>query len=59
MSYDYSENILVQESAGNLLHDELAGKLNLPITRKCRCKPAHSEEPAIMKYYLFVTFKQH
>ena len=23
MSYDYSENILVQESAGHLLHDEL------------------------------------
>ena len=23
MSYDYSENILVQESAGNLLHDKL------------------------------------
>lgn len=23
MSYDYSENILVQESAGNLLWDEL------------------------------------
>ena len=23
MSYDYSENILVQESAWNLLHDEL------------------------------------
>ena len=23
MSYDYSENILVQESAGNLLHNEL------------------------------------
>ena len=23
MSYDYSENILVQESAGKLLHDEL------------------------------------
>ena len=23
MSYDYSENILVQESSGNLLHDEL------------------------------------
>ena len=23
MSYDYSENVLVQESAGNLLHDEL------------------------------------
>ena len=23
MSYDYSENILVQEAAENLLHDEL------------------------------------
>ena len=23
MSYEYSENILVQESAGKLLHDEL------------------------------------
>ena len=23
MSYDYSENILVQESAGHLLHNEL------------------------------------
>ena len=23
MSYDYSENILVQEAAGNLLHKEL------------------------------------
>jgi len=23
MSYDYSENILVQEAAGNLLHDKL------------------------------------
>lgn len=23
MSYDYSENILVQETAGNLLHDEM------------------------------------
>ena len=23
MSYEYSENILVQEGAGNLLHDEL------------------------------------
>lgn len=22
MSYDYSENILIQESAGNLLHDK-------------------------------------
>lgn len=26
MSYDYSENIFIQESVGNLLRDELAGK---------------------------------
>ena len=26
MSYDYSENILVQESAGNLLRDELGDR---------------------------------
>ena len=29
MSYDYSENILVQESAGNLLHDELGWDVRL------------------------------
>lgn len=28
MSYDYSENILVQESRGNLLRDEQAGMLS-------------------------------
>jgi len=28
MSYDYSENILVQESAGNLLRDELGWDVN-------------------------------
>ena len=31
MSYDYSENILVQESAGNLLRDELGGEQKLHI----------------------------
>ena len=29
MSYDYSENILVQESAGNLLRDELGWDVKL------------------------------
>lgn len=29
MSYEYSENILVQESAGNLLHDELGWDVRL------------------------------
>ena len=32
MSYDYSENILVQEIYSMM---NWAGKLNLPITRKC------------------------
>ena len=30
MSYDYSENILVQESAGHLLHNELGWDVALP-----------------------------
>ena len=29
MSYDYSENILVQESAGHLLEDELGWRVEL------------------------------
>ena len=29
MSYDYSENILVQESAGNLLQNELGWDVKL------------------------------
>lgn len=29
MSYDYSENILVQESAGHLLADELGWQVEL------------------------------
>ena len=29
MSYDYSENILVQESAGHLLSDELGWRVEL------------------------------
>ena len=29
MSYEYSENILVQESAGRLLHQELRGEFDV------------------------------
>ena len=32
MSYDYSENILVQESAGHLLQNELGWRSLLPTT---------------------------
>ena len=41
MGYDYSENILVQESAGNLLRDELGW-----------VKMALSVEKAIRIFYL-------
>ena len=34
MSYDYSENILVQESAGHLLENELGWEVALPTTRR-------------------------
>lgn len=50
MSYDYSENILVQESAGNLLRDELGWMLSLHTTRKYWAKMAPSAEKAIRKY---------
>ena len=34
MSYDYSENILVQESAGNLLRDELGWDVKFAYSMK-------------------------
>ncbi len=34
MSYDYSENILVQESAGHLLVDELGWHVELAYNQK-------------------------
>ena len=34
MSYDYSENILVQESAGNLLQNELGWDVKEQATTK-------------------------
>ena len=33
MIYDYSENILVQEAAGTLLHDHLLKKTHVEATR--------------------------
>ena len=34
MSYDYSENVLVQESAGHLLADELGWQVELAYNQK-------------------------
>ena len=34
MSYDYSENILIQESAGNLLRDELGWDVRFAYNRE-------------------------
>lgn len=58
MSYDYSENILVQESAGNLLRDELGWMYSLPITQKHWAKMGHLEGQATMKFSFFVILRK-
>lgn len=59
MSYDYSENILVQESAGNLLRDELGWDVRFAYNTEILGKTALSEEKAIKKYCLLDTFVKH
>ena len=41
MSYDYSENILVQESAGNLLRDELGWDVRFAYNTEILGKKRH------------------
>lgn len=50
MSYDYSENILVQKSAGDLLRDELGWDCSSLTIRNCSAKTARSGGQAITKY---------
>ena len=38
MSYDYSENILVQESAGNLLQNELGWDVKFAYNKQATTK---------------------
>ena len=38
MSYDYSENILVQESSGNLLRDELGWTVEFAYNKEFLCE---------------------
>lgn len=38
MPYDYSENILIQESAGNLLRDDLDWLVELAYNNKVLCE---------------------
>lgn len=58
MIYDYSENILVQESAGNLLRDELAGMFSSLIILKCWVRMALSVEKATKIFCLFAILKR-
>lgn len=59
MSYDYSENILVQESAGNLLRDELGWDVRFAYNTEVLGKTVLSAEKAIKKYYYFVISMRH
>ena len=34
MSYDYSENVLIQDSAGNLLHNELGWQVEFAYNKE-------------------------
>ena len=52
MSWEYSENILVQNSAGKVLSDKLGWDVILPITKKFLAKTVHSAELHIKKLYL-------
>lgn len=44
MSYDYSEDQLIQKSTADLLENELAGKVSMLSTRKCWVPMVHSVE---------------
>lgn len=50
MSYDYSENILVQESAGNLLRDELGWDVQFAYNKEVLGKMVPLAEQATKKY---------
>ena len=57
MSYDYSENILVQESAGNLLRDELGWDVQFAYNTETLGK-GHLEGQATMKFSFFVILRK-
>ena len=44
MSWEYSENILVQNSAGNVLETRLGWDVVLPIIPRCSERTEHSAE---------------
>lgn len=52
MSYDYSENILVQESAGHLLEDELGWRVELAYNTEVLGELAHLAGNHIRKSFL-------
>ena len=56
MSYEYSENILVQESAGDLLQHELGWRV---VIRKLLAKTEHSGAPLTEKFCCIGIFAKH
>lgn len=59
MSNDYSENILIQESACNLLHNELGWNVQLAYNAEILGKDGTLAEKIIMKSFCFAIFARH
>lgn len=58
MSYDYSENILVQESAGNLLRDELGWDVQFAYNTETLGKDGTFGRTSYNEILLFRYFKK-
>ena len=58
MSYDYSENILVQESSGNLLHDELGWDVQFAYNTEALGKDVTFGRESYKEILLLRYFKQ-
>ena len=58
MSYDYSENILVQESSGNLLHDELGWDVQFAYNTEALGKDGTFGRESYKEILLLRYFKQ-
>lgn len=59
MSYDYSENILIQESACNLLHNELGWNVQLAYNAEILGKDGTFGRESYKEVLYFATFARH
>lgn len=57
MSYDYSENILVQESAGHLLQNELGWEVAFAYNKECCDEISISNYRQKVYEYVFTRYK--